>query len=152
MKRYIGVAVLITLLLLALGVCFYNSKVSAQGGQATFVGVDKCKTCHPSEYKDFSGRKFEKSWKVLKMRAKDKDPECLKCHVTGYGQPGGFVSEQATPHLLYKQCESCHGPGSMHATNPGDVTVREGMSSYVRDKDVCIQCHVCMKAHKELAF
>jgi hypothetical protein len=128
------------------------SKVSAQASGGTFLGAEKCKGCHPSQYKDFESRKFTKAWNVLQMRGKTKDPECLKCHVTGFGQPGGFVSEEATPALKYKQCEACHGPGSIHAANPSDKAAMEGMKSYVSTKNVCIECHRCMKTHKEADF
>lgn len=39
------------------------------------------------------------------------DPNCVGCHTTGYGQPGGFVSLAKTPTLVGIQCEACHGPG-----------------------------------------
>lgn len=152
MKRSLVLAVLVSFVFLTLGLfMFHASKVSAQS-QSTFVGVDKCKGCHPSEFKDFESRKFSKAWSVLVMRGKDKDGECLKCHATGYGQPTGFVSEEATPHLKYKQCEACHGPGSAHANNPGDAAGKAAMKQYVKDNDVCIKCHVCMKTHKTSDF
>jgi len=151
MKK-LGIVVVLTafVFLVAGFLIFQGSKASAQAA-AQYVGVDKCKTCHAKEYKDFEARKFSKAWNVLVMRGKDKDGECLKCHATGYGQ-GGFVSEEATPHLKYKQCEACHGPGSLHSTNPGDVAAHQNMRAYVREKDVCISCHVCMKTHKEADF
>jgi hypothetical protein len=153
MKKLGIVVVLAAFVFLVAGLfIFQASKVSAQtAATATYIGVDKCKNCHAKEYKDYEARKFSKAWNVLVMRGKDKDPECLKCHATGYGQ-GGFVSEEATPHLKYKQCEACHGPGSLHAANPGDKATHEGMRSYVREHDVCIACHVCMKTHKEADF
>jgi NAD-dependent dihydropyrimidine dehydrogenase PreA subunit len=154
MKKWGVILVLLSFIFLAMGLLvFQGSKVSAQtavGG--TYVGVDKCKGCHAKEYKDFEARKFSKAWSVLQMRGKTKDPECLKCHATGFGQPGGFVSEEATPNLKYKQCEACHGAGSIHASNPADKAAHEQMKAYVRDHDVCIACHVCMKTHKEADF
>jgi len=126
-----------------------HSRVSSR---KKYIGAEKCKGCHPQQYKDFESRKFTKAWSVLQMRGKTKDPECLKCHVTGYGEPGGFVSEEETPYLRYKQCEACHGAGSIHAANPGDKIAREAMKSYVREHDVCIQCHICMKTHRTTEF
>ncbi|MCU0651266.1 MAG: cytochrome c family protein [Candidatus Omnitrophica bacterium] len=140
-----GLIVLLAVMFVAVAFC-----VSAEENK--FVGADKCKGCHPSEYKDFESRKFTKAWNVLQMRGKTKDAECLKCHVTGYGEPGGFVSEEETPHLKYKQCEACHGAGGAHAANPGDMGAKEAMKSYVKDKDVCIKCHLCMKTHKSADF
>jgi nitrate/TMAO reductase-like tetraheme cytochrome c subunit len=151
-KKGLVLAVLVSFVFLTLGLfVFHASKASAQG-QATYVGVDKCKGCHTAEFKDFESRKFSKAWSVLVMRGKDKDGECLKCHSTGYGQPGGFVSDETTPGLKYKQCEACHGPGSLHANNPGDQAAKTMMKQYVKDNDVCIKCHVCMKTHKSSEF
>ena len=152
MKKGLVLAVLAFFVFITLGLfIFHATKASAQA-QATYIGVDKCKNCHPSEYKDFESRKFSKAWAVLQMRGKTSDGECLKCHATGYGKPGGFVSEEATPNLKYKQCEACHGPGSLHAANPGDESIKKGMKDYIKDNDVCIQCHVCMKTHKSSDF
>jgi len=117
-----------------------------------YVGAEKCKSCHPKQFADFESRKFTKAWAVLQMRGKTKDPECLKCHVTGFGKPGGFVSEETTPFLRYKQCEACHGAGQAHVNNPGDATARAAMIGYVKDKNVCIECHLCMKTHKQADF
>lgn len=120
--------------------------------ESTYVGVESCKKCHAKEYEDFTKRKFDKAWKILEMRGEIDNPKCLKCHATGYGEPSGFVSEAATPHLKYKQCESCHGPGSVHKKKPMNKVAREEMRNHIRDKDVCIKCHVCMFTHKTGAF
>lgn len=135
-----------------LAVCFISVAAAASAQESQFIGAEKCRGCHPQQYKDFEARKFTKAWAVLKMRGKTRDPECLKCHVTGYGEPGGYVSEDETPHLRYKQCEACHGAGGKHASNPGDRVAMEAMKSHVRDKDVCIQCHICMKTHRTADF
>ena len=147
MKKWGVLIVLISFVALIMGfLLFQGSKVSAQA-TATYVGIDKCKTCHAQQFKDYEKRKFSKAWSVLVMRGKNKDPECLKCHTTGYGQ-GGFVSEETTPHLKYKQCEACHGPGSIHASNPGNAEVREGMKMYTHKPDDCTKCHRGVIAHR----
>jgi hypothetical protein len=152
MKR--SIIIIGILVLLGYGVwIFINDTLSIAQPQATYVGIDKCKTCHPKNFAAFSERKFDKSWRILKMRGKEKDPECLKCHVTGYGEPSGFVSEEATPHLKYKQCEVCHAPGSLHVSDPSNKEYRKVMAPYkYSDKNVCVKCHVCMKTHKEAVF
>jgi len=39
------------------------------------------------------------------------DADCLRCHTTGYGKPGGFTSIAETPDMANVQCEECHGAG-----------------------------------------
>ncbi len=153
MKRTIFIIIILVLLNCGLWVFLNNTLSIAQQQQATYAGIDKCKNCHPKNYEAFSHRKFDKSWQILEMKGKTKDPECLKCHTTGFGEPGGFVSEEATPHLKYKQCEACHGPGSLHMSNPADKEFRKTIAPHkYSNENICIKCHVCMKAHKGLEF
>jgi len=42
------------------------------------------------------------------------DSQCLGCHVTGHGRPGGFQSIETTPRLKGVGCEMCHGPGGTY--------------------------------------
>ena len=149
MKKWLMPLAVISSMLLVLWVLLIRSSNIFAEGQATYVGVDKCKECHPNEFKQFDDNfAYTKTWKIIKMRGKISDPKCLKCHSTGFGKPGGFVSEEATPNLEGKQCEVCHGPGSMHVGNPADQVIRAGMKNYVSENNVCIQCHQCMKTHK----
>ena len=150
-KRLIVVAMAV---FIVIGMCFILNldSATAQTAQSNYVGVEKCKSCHAKEYDDFAKRKFDKAWRILEMREEDNNPECLKCHTTGYGEPTGFVNAQATPHLKFKQCEACHGPGSLHAANPSDTQAREAMKKHVSEKNVCIKCHMCMNTHSGQSF
>lgn len=64
---------------------------------------------------------------------------CGSCHTTGYipegshdGRPG-LVGTWAFDGV---QCESCHGPGSLHASNPLAFTPHTN-----RDSEACTACH-----------
>lgn len=65
--------------------------------------------------------------------------DCGECHTTGY-QPGG--NQDDLPGLIgtWKQpgirCEECHGPGSLHSSNPTGVAMKID-----RDSELCGQCH-----------
>ncbi len=106
--------------------CFTQS-ARGQSGK-TYVGSESCKSCHENEYKNFTAysKKSQSFGSVLRMKKKLTDAEiriCFGCHTTGYGKPGGFLSEAETPHLKNAGCEVCHGPGSLHVTtrNPKDI-------------------------------
>ncbi|RJR16441.1 MAG: hypothetical protein C4581_10130 [Nitrospiraceae bacterium] len=104
-------------------ITFFVSAASA----AEYIGAKKCKACHMKQFKSWSETTMAKSFENLKagVKADEKkkagldpakdytnDKDCLKCHTTGYGEPGGFVSLEKTPDLIDVQCESCHGPGA----------------------------------------
>ena len=109
--------------------------------EGTYVGSEVCKDCHQEEYDRFM--KYSKkadSFKSIKKMEKKLTPEeyreCFECHTTGYGQKGGFVSEQQTPELKDTGCEVCHGPGSLHADSedPDDIIG-------VLTMENCMTCH-----------
>ncbi len=64
---------------------------------------------------------------------------CGSCHSTGYSRGGnqdnlaGIAGTWNEPGV---RCEACHGPGSLHATNP------KGVRMLVEtDSSLCRQCH-----------
>lgn len=66
--------------------------------------------------------------------------DCGSCHTTGYNPNGsqddlpGIVGTWAEPGI---RCEECHGPGSLHASNPRGVRLEID-----RDSALCGQCHL----------
>ncbi len=104
----------------------------------SFVGTKNCKKCHIKEWKSWSETKMANAFELLKpgvnAEAKTKagldpnkdyttDQECLSCHVTGLGKPGGFVDVASTPELVGVSCEACHGAGGSY-TQDGYMTLQ----------------------------
>ena len=84
---------------------------------------------------------MSESWDNLSDEEKGKD-ECVSCHVTGYGEEGGWVSEEETPGLVGIQCEACHGPAGDHMKVP--MTDKEARATTLSEPDEanCLQCHI----------
>ncbi len=62
------------------------------------------------------------------------DAQCGKCHATDH------TSWLATKHAsVHVDCESCHGPGSAHASAPTLLNILHGTDS--TSSIVCAQCH-----------
>jgi hypothetical protein len=91
----------------------------AGDGEAHYLGIDACSDCHPEEREVWDKSGHAHAYKTLVDDFKEFNLECVGCHVTGYGKPGGStVTHNAT--LQSVQCETCHGPGSLHAKTPED--------------------------------
>ncbi|CAD7780371.1 Perchlorate reductase subunit gamma [Candidatus Methanoperedenaceae archaeon GB50] len=103
-----------------------------------YIGSRKCRLCHFDYFQGWEKDLHAMAFESLR-RMKD-NPYCLKCHTTGYGEPGGFISEKITPQLRGVQCEACHGPGSKHKENPTDPNSLP-VGTHIDYKTVCIQCH-----------
>jgi hypothetical protein len=115
------------------------------GADATYVGSAACQQCHDQEHAIFikHSKKAHSRHNVEKMRPKLTAAElenCYHCHTTGYGQKGGFVSYEKTPHLGDVGCETCHGPGSAH--------VESGDTSAITRKPHVDSCQVCHNAER----
>jgi hypothetical protein len=113
---------------------------------ARFVGAESCKACHPATYQKWSTTPHAYAWPAIESgRRGDRtmDAECVSCHSTGFGYESGFVTASATPHLRNQQCENCHGPGSLHVSDPVNP---EYLSQMHLDREtveqrLCITCH-----------
>ncbi|TMQ54266.1 MAG: hypothetical protein E6K77_05665 [Candidatus Eisenbacteria bacterium] len=98
-----------------------------------YLGEKNCRRCHEAEYQMYASQPHARAFDTLTKNQRDSSPECLPCHVVGYGQPGGFSSKQTTPDLVNVQCENCHGMGTKH---PG----KEDANAVV-GPEVCLTCH-----------
>lgn len=122
-QRWWGLAALplVAAALLAFGSCGTVPRtvvVPPQIAGATFVGNDQCYYCHTNHARTFQGSVH------FRVRAE-------------VGQlPGGT------------SCESCHGPGSLHAAAPQDrarLIVNPG-----KDPQACFSCHLDVHAQFRL--
>lgn len=104
-------------------------------GQARYVGSDSCGACHTPAYRWWIGTPHGRAFETLVARKRSLDLECVRCHVTGFEQPGGSSLTQLD-HYRGVGCESCHGPGSLHASNPQSRTIAREVPPRV-----CGTCH-----------
>jgi hypothetical protein len=104
------------------------------GGDSPYVGVETCAGCHEKENQVWVTSRHGHAMATLEKKNQQFDNECVGCHVVGF-QKGGFQSLYTTPQLANVQCEECHGPGRLHASNPG-----KGYG-FVATPVACMQCH-----------
>jgi hypothetical protein len=110
---------------------------AAGADEASFIGVEACTTCHEEERKVWDGTAHAHGYKTLVDGFKEYNLECVGCHVTGYGKPGGSTVTH-NDKLRDVQCEECHGPGSKHAKKT-DV---KGLIVVKPDPKTCVEaCH-----------
>ncbi len=136
---------------------------SADVKAAEYVGAKKCKACHMKQFKSWDATTMSKSFENLKpgVKAAEKtkakldpnkdyttDKDCLRCHTTGYGKPGGFVSLEKTPDLINVQCEGCHGPGGdftqimkKNKEFKLDEVKAAGLTVPNEKENNCMECH-----------
>ncbi|HVT07722.1 MAG TPA: multiheme c-type cytochrome [Polyangia bacterium] len=112
--------------------------VPPEPGRPAYVGDAKCGSCHAPALAFWKKTVHATAWQTLVQANKQNDYRCVGCHVTGYGQVGG-TSLGHTNGLRDVQCETCHGPGSIHVAEKG----LEEPSSVRRDAPatLCTGCH-----------
>ena len=88
-------------------------------GQARYVGTAACEDCHDEATKFWQKTVHAGAWKTLVDRGQQFDFDCIGCHVTGWNEKGGSnLAHNDT--LRDVQCETCHGPGSIHVAKGGE--------------------------------
>ena len=111
----------------------------------SFEGSKKCMKCH---FKEYSTWKKHSKAKAFEAIADEPDKElCYPCHTTGWGDPNGFKSIEATPNLAGVQCDGCHGAGGKHvelaaaAKAAGDDIPSEVKAAIMLVPNNCANCH-----------
>jgi hypothetical protein len=112
--------------------------VGGEGGEADdeprdhYVGAEVCGRCHRPEFEQWKTTAHARAWATLVEAKSEARPDCVKCHVVGYGKPGGFNREDDAPRLVNVQCEMCHGMGTQHDASRTAAKLTEA---------TCRQCH-----------
>jgi hypothetical protein len=101
-----------------------------------YVGAAQCRACHEGEYQQWQGTQHAAAFKTLLDRHRHFQPQCVSCHVVGYGTRHGYRVGAPEEPLGNVQCESCHGPGGDHVRRP----VASNIQGAVRER-VCLECH-----------
>jgi 2',3'-cyclic-nucleotide 2'-phosphodiesterase (5'-nucleotidase family) len=99
-------------------------------GAGRYVGPAKCRNCHAAAFHNWSATAHARAFHDLVNTGDQYDPECLSCHVTGYGFVSGY---KAGGDLVDVTCESCHGRGSGH--------VESGEKRGPVAEKTCLGCH-----------
>jgi hypothetical protein len=108
-------------------------------GKATYVGAEACADCHAAAVDFWSKTRHAQAWATLEHAGKQNDYECIGCHVTGWEDPGGSTMAK-NDALRNVQCETCHGPGSIHVDKEGQETPKAIVENPARD--LCAdRCH-----------
>lgn len=134
-------------------------------GEASYVGTETCKTCHQAAYdfwkkaivpvqaktetgeviKRLSGHAI--AWKTLEEKHKDLDRNCIGCHSVGFMKPGGYCKARDVNFRKDVQCESCHGPGSLHAQTGDKTKIKREVP-----ESTCRSCHHVPHIPSEQSF
>lgn len=99
-----------------------------------YMGSFACGICHNAIYDHWYKTPHNASYQTLVNSGHQFDPECIKCHTTGYGDISGFLDHEKNQNLINVGCETCHGAGSKHVKS-----VKDAYGS--TDESKCEVCH-----------
>jgi hypothetical protein len=113
-----------------------NANTPSTPSDPGYAASGRCAQCHTKELAKWSFSDHARSWETLLIKNETQNPECITCHTTGFGAPGGFGELTKTNVRKFKgvQCEACHGPLKGH---PDDERIKSQKIS----KEVCLSCH-----------
>ena len=157
-KRFITLTTAVLLLIAMAG-----GRALAEEERA-YVSNSQCKLCHNKastgaqwnkwkemrHSKAFATLSTEKALEVAKKVGLStppaESPECLQCHVTAYD-----VKKKSSPAKLKPadgvQCDSCHGPASLHLADGRAVMMKKDttidISKHIdrSGEKKCVECH-----------
>ena len=142
---------------------YYSRAEPASGAHYAGAEEGSCASCHPKAWEVWAASKHAHAWQTLvdqdlppdpaykKSRQKHAvwDPDCVRCHVTGFGEVSGYAGlerERPEARLIDVGCESCHGPAGDHAerASQGDPRWPNPPIGKIADgsaEPTCVKCH-----------
>jgi hypothetical protein len=106
----------------------------------TYVGDASCQSCHSAAATIHLATPHARALATLVAKGYAGDPDCLRCHVTGLGLPGGYRSKVAATEVDRVGCEACHGRGSQHVAERRSGGRSSGSLAPVTPA-TCQRCH-----------
>ena len=94
-----------------------------------YQGSRVCINCHQEEGRSWIMTHHAQAYYTIHKHDKTEDAECVSCHVTGFGEKGGFELGDHQSPMTGVGCESCHSASGPH----------DGKS--VVAVDTCESCH-----------
>ncbi len=117
---------------------------------ADYVGSAACQSCHAQEHATWSQHPHANAHATLAAKGEAGNADCLVCHTTALGRPGGFAADAKAedhPQLAAVGCESCHGPGGEHVKP--ESTKRGSIVSLGDKCDSCVILQICGSCHDD---
>ncbi len=118
---------------------------------APYVGSQACQSCHAKEFETWSKQPHASAMASLEKKGATQKLDCLACHTTAMGRPGGFPKDgKPADHadLARVGCESCHGPGGDHVKPDAP---RVGNIVSLTDKcGSCVILQICGTCHDDV--
>ena len=144
-----------------------------------YTGHRVCTKCHFAQGDAWRKTAHAKAFDSLKPNAKaaakskggldpakdyTADPNCVPCHVTGYGESGGYKADMNPDDaklVVGVTCEACHGAGSIYRQKHADAVDKLKSSGETTDRkalldarqnfdyeSACARCHLNYQGSK----
>ncbi len=93
-----------------------ETRATTTADAPAWSGSGACARCHTGHLAAWTYSPHARAWTTLHDRGQGENPECLGCHTTAWGAPGGYGTPTPAALRTWKgvQCEACHGPLGAH--------------------------------------
>ena len=120
----------------ALGKPLFTSERLESDKSNNYVGSIACQTCHQPEFNQWKTTRHAFAFNTLLKAQKHFYPDCVSCHVVGFGYQTGYTVREDQDHFRNVGCETCHGPGGKHIVQPSSQNIRGTV-----EEKICLECH-----------
>lgn len=120
----------------ALGKPLFTSEQLESDKSNNYVGSTSCQRCHQLEFNQWKTTRHAFAFNTLLKAQKHFYPDCVSCHVVGFGYQTGYTVREDQAHFRNVGCETCHGPGGKHIVQPSNQNIRGTV-----EKKICLECH-----------